>query len=120
MKDRGRPGFTLIELLIVIAIIAVLAVILLPLFARARETARRASCLSNLKQIGHAIDLYSADWDGLFTWGGQTGSVATANGSYVYTGLWYPNLMPYLKDRDVLICPSASDYYRSPLCANMK
>ncbi len=58
-----RKGFTLIELLIVIAIIAILAAILFPVFARARENARRASCQSNLKQIGLAIAQYSQDYD---------------------------------------------------------
>jgi prepilin-type N-terminal cleavage/methylation domain-containing protein/prepilin-type processing-associated H-X9-DG protein len=60
---RQQRGFTLIELLVVIAIIAILASILFPVFARARENARRASCQSNLKQIGLAITQYSQDYD---------------------------------------------------------
>lgn len=56
-------GFTLIELLVVIAIISILAAILFPVFARARENARRASCLSNLKQFGLALVMYSQDYD---------------------------------------------------------
>src|SRR5205823_6116713 len=62
--NRSRdPGFTLIELLVVIAVIALLAALLFPVFAQAREKARQATCLSNLKQIGLATALYAEDWD---------------------------------------------------------
>lgn len=61
-----RRGFTLIELLVVIAIIALLAAILFPVFARARENARRASCQSNLKQIGLSVVQYTQDYDETF------------------------------------------------------
>src|SRR5678816_1355375 len=64
MRDiRTRKGFTLIELLVVIAIIAILAAILFPVFARAREKGRQASCMSNLKQLGMALVQYSQDYD---------------------------------------------------------
>src|SRR5437763_11022841 len=62
---RRRPsGFTLIELLVVIAIISVLAAILFPVFAKARASARKTTGLSNLKQIGAALLMYTADYDG--------------------------------------------------------
>ena len=62
-----RRGFTLIELLVVIAIIAILAAILFPVFAKAREKARQASCQSNLKQLALACLMYAQDYDEHFT-----------------------------------------------------
>src|SRR5579859_5160908 len=61
-----RRGFTLIELLVVIAIIAVLAAILFPVFAKAREKARQATCISNMRQIGMATRMYMQDYDDRF------------------------------------------------------
>jgi prepilin-type N-terminal cleavage/methylation domain-containing protein/prepilin-type processing-associated H-X9-DG protein len=63
---KRRAGFTLIELLVVIAIIAILAAILFPVFARAREAARGATCVSNLKQVGLALSMYTTDYDGVY------------------------------------------------------
>lgn len=63
MQDAQHRGFTLIGLLVVIAIISILSSILFPVFARARESARRASCLSNLKQMGLAVMMYVQDYD---------------------------------------------------------
>ena len=63
---RRIPGFTLIELLVVIAIIAILAAILFPVFARARENARKSTCQSNLKQIGMAVQMYAQDYDEIY------------------------------------------------------
>jgi prepilin-type N-terminal cleavage/methylation domain-containing protein/prepilin-type processing-associated H-X9-DG protein len=66
MGRNSRAAFTLIELLVVIAIIAIIAGILFPVFARAREAARKTTCLSNLKQIGHAVRMYIDDNDETF------------------------------------------------------
>src|SRR5574340_836561 len=60
---RRRSGFTLIELLVVIAIIAILAAMLFPVFARARESARKIQCLSNVKNIAMAVQIYLSDFD---------------------------------------------------------
>jgi prepilin-type N-terminal cleavage/methylation domain-containing protein/prepilin-type processing-associated H-X9-DG protein len=100
-KTRHRPGFTLIELLVVIAIIAILAAILFPVFARARENARRASCQSNLKQIGLGLMQYTQDYDEKYP-----GTYSTPGG--VLNG-WYYVIQPYIRSTQLFDCPSASD-----------
>lgn len=92
-------GFTLIELLVVIAIIAILAAILFPVFARARENARRASCQSNLKQIGLGIMQYTQDYDER-----MPALVANTNPWYG----WVQLTQPYIKSYQLFQCPSES------------
>ncbi len=99
-----RRGFTLIELLVVIAIIAILAAILFPVFARAREKARQASCQSNLKQLALGYLMYAQDYDEWFP-GFLTGNTAIARYG------WYDVIQPYLKNRQVYLCPSSQYYY---------
>src|SRR5881392_4236509 len=112
---KARFGFTLIELLVVIAIIAILAAILFPVFAQAREKARQASCLSNMKQIGLSMTLYVQDYDETFPhspWNGQpvgTDDNDYGKSTYVTRFTWYWQLYPYTKSRKIWICPSDPD-----------
>ena len=102
-NNRNRhvsSGFTLIELLVVIAIIAILAAILFPVFARARENARRSSCQSNLKQIGLGVIQYTQDYDEL---GPRTSSFVDG-----LSIAWSQNIQPYMKSTQVFQCPSNS------------
>ncbi len=103
-----RKGFTLIELLVVIAIIAILAAILFPVFARAREKARQASCLSNMKQIALAQLMYTQDYDETFS--PQMGYWSSDNWTSDIAGYWYNRIMPYIKNEQILICPSEATH----------
>ena len=93
-----RNGFTLIELLVVIAIIAILAAILFPVFARARENARKSTCQSNLKQLGLGLQQYMQDYDETCH---QHRNPASTYG-------WMALLQPYVKNTGIFLCPSQS------------
>jgi prepilin-type N-terminal cleavage/methylation domain-containing protein/prepilin-type processing-associated H-X9-DG protein len=116
--SQFRKAFTLIELLVVIAIIAILAAILFPVFARARENARRASCQSNLKQIALGIHQYTQDYDERFA-----PAVYADNATYTQTDSkmpgyyytvgnggtiisWMDIIFPYTKSIQIYQCPS--------------
>jgi prepilin-type N-terminal cleavage/methylation domain-containing protein len=111
LKERGvvmsqrikRRGFTLIELLVVIAIIAILAAILFPVFAQARESARQTSCLSNLKQLGLALRMYTTDYDetnpNIRIWAPDSGDLNKGL-------IWKNVVQPYIKNKGIFQCPS--------------
>ncbi len=110
---RRVRGFTLIELLVVIAIIAILAAILFPVFAKAREKARQSSCLSNSKQIGIAFMQYVQDYDESYPLdaggtenGGGTPGLGTGLAD---AGCWFRVIQPYVKSKQVLLCPSVGN-----------
>ncbi len=96
---KQKKGFTLIELLVVIAIIAILAAILFPVFAKAREKARQATCVSNVRQISSSFNMYAQDYDenypALPNYWGQTPPWI----------MWPTLVVPYTKNWDVFNCP---------------
>ncbi len=107
---RTNQAFTLIELLVVIAIIAILAAILFPVFAKAREKARQSSCQSNLKQLGIANSMYMTDYDQVTPMCRYTAPAPMndPNNTAVVT-VWYAwaeFMMPYVKNWQILNCPS--------------
>jgi prepilin-type N-terminal cleavage/methylation domain-containing protein/prepilin-type processing-associated H-X9-DG protein len=114
-KGAQKRGFTLIELLVVIAIIAILAAILFPVFAKAREQARKTSCLSNLKQLGLGFMMYAQDYDETLpgvrfgNGAGQSWPWAVWPGTYDWTGVFTFAMQPYIKNRAILQCPSATE-----------
>ena len=136
IKVKQCAGFTLIELLVVIAIIAILSAILFPVFARARENARRSSCMSNMKQIGLGIMQYTQDYDEKYpqSWNGRgdgsgfpqtepgtpgryfktcdpsSCTAGTLNSVGVGNWItWMDFIFPYVKSVQLFNCPSSTD-----------
>jgi len=113
MQKNVKRGFTLIELLVVIAIIAILASILFPVFARARENARRASCQSNIKQIALGMFMYNQDYDEklpvIYTSPSAHSSFTAAASTTAGRDVgWAEAMQPYLKSTQIFQCPSES------------
>lgn len=127
MPARRKSGFTLIELLVVIAIIAILAAILFPVFARAREAARKSTCQSNMKECALALQLYWNDYDACLP---SSGIIATdgSDGSYerfasilgtippprnAAATTWAEALYGHMKNKDIMFCPSDGSDHNS-------
>src|SRR5205823_6126050 len=109
---RTRHGFTLIELLVVIAIIAILAAILFPVFAQARQKARQTVCISNVKQIGLAMMMYTQDYDETLTldawdgWNKPAGPFAPCSRDNPYIRV-ESRINPYIKNTGIFADPSS-------------
>lgn len=113
-----RRGFTLIELLMVISIIAILAAILFPVFAQARESARKIKCSSGVRQLGMAVRTYAQDYDeqlpGTWDGAGGSGSTSGSGGWMHFTNFLGPAtfdpsrgcLYPYVKNGAIFQCPT--------------
>ncbi len=107
MRDKihSRKGFTLIELLVVISIIALLVSILMPALSQAKQQARAAVCMSNLKQWGQIWYLYTTDNDGKFPKLQSPGNLTPP-----WRGAWREILLPYYEESEIFVCPSAEKH----------
>lgn len=103
MNNQLKRAFTSLELLLTLSIVGLLAAILFPVFARARENARRSSCQSNLKQIGLGLKQYQQDYD-------ERTLVVDENSRY----LWFQSLRPYVKSEQVFRCPAVAESSDTP------
>src|SRR4051812_37195731 len=109
-KQTSSRAFTLIELLVVIAIIAILAAILFPVFAQAKEAAKKTTCISNLKQVGLALTMYLTDYDDTFPW--STSSMQSG-------WTWYQSVDPYVKAGVGLNGTTEKPFWLCPTFSNM-
>jgi prepilin-type N-terminal cleavage/methylation domain-containing protein/prepilin-type processing-associated H-X9-DG protein len=104
--ESSRRGFTLIELLVVVAIIAILAAMLLPALSQARDRARGAVCINNLKQLGIAMIMYTQDWKGYLPFGNFAGNIYVLN-PYIGDTRSPADTYTYANPKKVYLCPSA-------------
>jgi len=115
MKNKG---FTIIELLVVIAIIGILSAMLFPAIMRAKATAKKTQCLSNMRQLGTAVLSYTQDYDGTYplpfnytdpggySFWGLTAPTALTNGGGNPFVTWADEIMPYVRTKSIFVCPA--------------
>lgn len=126
MNSSAKRAFTLIELLVVIAIIAILAAILFPVFAQAKEAAKKTQCLSNVKQINTGFQMYLADNDDIWPlWTNNMNNIPGAGGTFGFTHMFPSLVQPYIKSgtrttsasggdlTDIWACPSIKPLFSS-------
>ena len=122
-----KSAFTLVELLVVVAIIALLTAILLPVFFSVRGKARQTVCVSNLRQIGLAISLYSQDYDDYYPWANDPSDTNTSPNIWASQPAYQAQvfamqplqdvLAPYIKNKDLWRCPGDSGYTQLDISA---
>lgn len=111
--SRVKGGFTLVELMLVIAIMVILLALFLPILFGARDRARSVTCLSNLRQMGLAMQMYVQDHDDAYPIGAYQNNGVSVKGSWDTS--WHDGLMPYFQNRvDAFLCPSTTGprFYR--------
>lgn len=117
MKTTSRRrAFTLIELLVLIAIIAILAAMLFPVYAQAKEAARKTQSLSNIKQLGLAFIMYASDYDDVLPAATIEGAPGQTNPDNLGAFHWPWLTLPYVKSMDLYRSPSDTKEYAGPLC----
>jgi prepilin-type N-terminal cleavage/methylation domain-containing protein/prepilin-type processing-associated H-X9-DG protein len=120
VRQRTNRAFTLIELLVVVAIIAILAAILFPVFAQAREAARKSTCISNVRQLGTAFQMYTADYDDTLPPAGYRGAPGGTTPDNFGAYRWPWLVMPYVKSMQLVLCPSDGTSYSDAQSGNYR
>lgn len=103
-----KKAFTLIELLVVIAIIMILAALIFPVFSSAKESAKRVTCINNMKQLSYGIIMYASDYEGVYM--GYSQQTFSGETTPLNTKIWSGMIQPYVKSKEIFACPSAGKF----------